>query len=67
MAQAGDVPNLLCAQITGGNDNSSKNPTRTISARLFSGLAECAPRIDARVYNKTLCGGVISIFARSAS
>ena len=34
MAQAGDVPILLCAQITGAYDHSSTNPAPSISARL---------------------------------
>jgi hypothetical protein len=56
MAQAGDVPILLCAQITGVNNNSSTNSIRSISGRLFAGLTEFTARIDTRVCCEALCG-----------
>jgi hypothetical protein len=61
MAQAGDVPILLCAQITGAYDQSSTNPA--FYARLFAGLSEYTSRIDVRA----LCSDVLSRMARSAS
>jgi hypothetical protein len=65
MAQAGHVPNLLCAEITGANNNSSTNPTRSISARLFPGSAEYALRLDARAYKEAF--DVLTSIAGSAS
>jgi hypothetical protein len=66
MAQADSVPTRLCTQITGTNDNSSTSPTRSISARLFAGLANNAPRVDGRVYDEAFCSDLSGI-ARSAS
>ena len=39
--------------------------TRSISARLFAGLANYAPRIDGRVYDEAFCSDLSGI-ARSA-
>jgi hypothetical protein len=63
MAQAGEVPILLCAQITGAYDHSSTNPAPSISARLCTGLSKDTSRIDVRA----LCGDVLSPRAGSAS
>ena len=63
MAQAGDVPILLCAQITGAYDQSSTNQAPSISARLFACLSKYTSRIDVRA----LCGDVLFRMARSAS
>jgi len=67
MAQAGDVPIVLCAQITGVYDHSSTNPAPSISARLCTGLSKYTSRIDVRVCGEALSGDVLSRMARSAS
>jgi hypothetical protein len=66
MAQADSVPTRLCAQITGINDNSSTNPTSSISAPVFAELAKYVSRIEGRVCGEAL-GSDLSSIARSAS
>jgi hypothetical protein len=54
MAQAGDVPNLLCAQMTGATVKPSTNQSLIIRARLLVRPARPALRIDVLVCRETV-------------